>query len=161
MIDKAHLFLIKYVLKPLYMSKFKPFIYAGTALRKVFIFIFKCDISPYAHIPWSTKFPHYIGIVVGATRLGENCIISQNVTIGAKHRFVPSHKDTTKTLQERRFLFPEIGDEVDIGANSCILGNIKVGSNSIIGAGSVVVKDVDPNGIYGGVPAQKIKSKSP
>lgn len=159
MIDRVHLFLIKYMLKPFYISKFKPFIYVGTAFRKVFIFIFKCDISPYAHIPWSTKFPHYIGIVIGACTFGENCIISQNVTIGAKHRFIPSYKDARKTIEERRSLFPVIGSGVDVGANSCILGNIKIGSNSIIGAGSVVVKDVDPDSVYCGVPAQKIKTR--
>ena len=37
--------------------------------------------------------------------------------------------------------------------------DIKIGSNSIIGAGSVVVKEVDPNSIYCGVPAQKIKTR--
>ncbi|MDP3698771.1 MAG: hypothetical protein Q8R47_04225 [Nanoarchaeota archaeon] len=91
--------------------------------------------------------------------MGENCIISQNVTIGSKYRFLPAHKSKNKTIEERRSLFPIIGSGVDIGANSCILGNIKVGSNSVIGAGSVVVKDVDPNSVYCGVPARKIKDR--
>ena len=158
--EKFHLFLVKYLLKPFYFSGFRPLIYVGTAFRKILILFFKCDISPYAEVPWSTKFPHYIGIVIGACTLGENCIISQNVTIGAKHRFAPSHKDAKRTIEERRSLFPVIGSGVDVGSNSCILGDITIGSHSIIGAGSVVVKDVEPNSVYCGVPARKIKDRN-
>jgi len=40
-----------------------------------------------------------------------------------------------------------------------ILKNVKIGSGSIIAAGSVVTKDVPPNAIFGGVPAKKISRK--
>jgi acetyltransferase-like isoleucine patch superfamily enzyme len=46
-----------------------------------------------------------------------------------------------------------------VGAGAVILGPVKVGSNSVIGANAVVTKDVPENVIVGGVPAQIIKDK--
>ena len=50
-----------------------------------------------------------------------------------------------------------IEDDVWIGANAVILKGVRIKEGSIIAAGSVVVKDVEPYSIYGGVPAKKIK----
>jgi len=51
---------------------------------------------------------------------------------------------------------PQIGDNTFIGANACIIGFIKVGSNVKIGAGSVVIKNVPDNSTAVGVPARII-----
>lgn len=53
-----------------------------------------------------------------------------------------------------------IGDDVWIGAKTIILPGVEVGSHSIIGAGSVVTKDVPPCSIVGGSPAKLIKMRS-
>lgn len=53
---------------------------------------------------------------------------------------------------------PVIGDNVSIGANVCIIGNIKVGNDSIIGAGSVIVKDIPPFSVVVGNLGKVIKS---
>ena len=53
-----------------------------------------------------------------------------------------------------------IGDDVWIGAKTIILPGVCVGSHSIIGAGSVVTKDVAPYSIIGGSPAKLIKMRS-
>ena len=50
----------------------------------------------------------------------------------------------------------EIGNNVFIGANTCILPNIKIGSNVIIGAGSIITKDIEDNSVVVGNPAKKI-----
>jgi acetyltransferase-like isoleucine patch superfamily enzyme len=50
-----------------------------------------------------------------------------------------------------------VDDEVWIGANVTILPNVSIGKCSIIGAGSVVINDVEPYSIYAGVPAKKIR----
>jgi len=52
---------------------------------------------------------------------------------------------------------PVVGDNVEFGANSVIIGGIKIGDNAKIGAGSVVVKDVPPNAVVVGNPARVIK----
>lgn len=50
----------------------------------------------------------------------------------------------------------EIEDNVFIGCNSTIMGNVKIGPNVVIGAGSVVTKDIEPNSVVVGNPAKKI-----
>lgn len=78
------------------------------------------------------------------TVIGENCTIRQSTTIGNKSEFDKS--------------CPIIGNNVNIGANVCIIGNIKVGDNVVIGAGSVVTKDIPANCIVVGNPAKIIKT---
>ena len=73
--------------------------------------------------------------------IGKQCTIRQGVTIGNKYEGSGC---------------PTIGDNVDIGANSMILGGIKVGSNSTIGAMTLVNKDVPENCIAVGIPAKII-----
>ncbi len=159
MIGKIHLFLIKILVTPFYKSTNKQVIFVGSILRNIFIFMFKCDVSPSADIPYSTRFPHYYGVGIAACKIGENCIIRQNTTIGGKFSFSieEGKRRRTNSMAERRRLNPVIGSHVDIGANSCILGPIKIGDHSVIGAGSVVLEDVDPYSVYSGVPANKIK----
>ena len=53
----------------------------------------------------------------------------------------------------------KIGHDVWVGANSCIMGGITIGTGAIIGAGSLVTKDVAPYTIVGGVPAKVIRTR--
>lgn len=55
---------------------------------------------------------------------------------------------------------PNIGDNVYIGSNSTVIGNVSIGSNCIVGAGSVVVKDIPDNSVVVGNPARVIRSIS-
>lgn len=59
-----------------------------------------------------------------------------------------------KLTKEDRII---IEDEVWIGANVVILPGVKVGKCSIIGAGAIVNKDIEPYSIYAGIPAKKIR----
>jgi putative colanic acid biosynthesis acetyltransferase WcaB len=77
------------------------------------------------------------------TIIGDNCTLRNSVTIG--------HKKLSDGLFSK---CPQIGDNVDIGANACIIGDIKIGDNVIIGAGAVVIKDVPSNSIAVGNPAR-------
>ncbi|MBD1393327.1 serine acetyltransferase [Mucilaginibacter sp. ZB1P21] len=78
--------------------------------------------------------------------IGENCTIRQTTTIGNKENADGSFSAC-----------PKIGNHVDIGSNACILGNIEIGDNVKIGAGSVVVKSVPANVIIAGNPAKLIR----
>jgi len=96
-------------------------------IKQLIIVIFRRkDIKN--NIPRSTSFGHYgIGVVIsGAAKIGENCFIGQNVTIGKNNGSLP-----------------EIGDNCRVHCNSVVIG-CKVGHDSVVGAGSVVTKDVPP-----------------
>jgi serine acetyltransferase len=80
--------------------------------------------------PRSTKFPHPVGMVIGVESIGTNCTIYQGTTIGQR---VPSGR------------YPTLGDHVIIYSSCIILGDISIGDNAIIGAGSIVLKDVPAN----------------
>ena len=54
----------------------------------------------------------------------------------------------------------EIGDDVWIGSNCTILDNVKIGKGAIVGANSLVIRDVEPYEIVGGVPAKNISSRT-
>ncbi|MBP3367307.1 MAG: hypothetical protein J6K96_10035 [Treponema sp.] len=57
------------------------------------------------------------------------------------------------------FGVPVIGDNVNMGVHSIVIGNIKIADNCVIGAGAVVTKSTEPNCVYAGVPARKIKER--
>jgi serine O-acetyltransferase len=83
-------------------------------------------------------FPHnLIGVfVAGSARIGKNCVIYQQVTIGANS--IPHSKGVGT---------PVIGDNVYIGVGAKIIGAVKVGDNCRIGANCVVTSDVPPNSL--------------
>lgn len=120
---------------------------------KIFCFKFKFIKKNIYNIPnyyelieKGTLFPHLSGIVISkASEIGHNCIIYQDVTIGAR---TVQEGDCAKPQN-----YPKIGNNVTIYAGAKILGAIKVGDNAIIGANAVVLSDVPENSVAVGVPA--------
>jgi serine O-acetyltransferase len=84
---------------------------------------------------------HGFATVIAARSIGRNCWINQQVTIGF------SNKDDCPVLE----------DNVTINAGAKVIGGIKVGKNSIVGANAVVVKNVPENCVVVGVPAYIVK----
>lgn len=107
-----------------------------------------CHISYLCEIGKNVSFPHPIGIVIGdRVKVGDNTKIWQNVTLG-------SHGKVGEELA-----YPTIGSGVKIYEGATIIGNVTVGNNAIIGAKSLVTKDVPPSTIAYGIPA-KVKEKN-
>ena len=88
----------------------------------------------------------------GGIRIGDNCLIGHNVTLATlNHDFNPDNRTAIYPKPVR------IGNNVWIGSDSTILPGITIGDGAIIGAGSVVTKDVPANTIVAGNPARKMK----
>lgn len=85
-------------------------------------------------------------VVHEGTVIGAGCTLRQSTTIGAKQL-----ADGTMSG------CPVLGDGVDVGANVVILGAVKIGDRSIIGAGSVVVKEVPTGAVMAGNPARVLR----
>jgi maltose O-acetyltransferase len=88
-------------------------------------------------------------------RIGDYCDISSNVSF-----VTGSHKIDLQGLHIAGEGYSKdivIGNRVWIGYGTIILGGITVGDNVVIGAGSLVNKNIPPNTIYGGVPAKFIR----
>ncbi|MTI80460.1 MAG: CatB-related O-acetyltransferase [Firmicutes bacterium] len=120
--------------------------------------IINSEIGKYSSIGRYTKVEH--------VKMGSYCSIAWDVTIGApSHPFhhltshAISYRHTYGFVKETKIKrdFTVIGNDVWIGANCVIVGGITIGDGAVIGAGSVVTKDVPPYAIVGGVPAKVIK----
>lgn len=104
------------------------------------------DIPLNVQIDGGLLLPHPFAIVIHPnTVIGPNCLIFQGVTIGTV-----GHGDRQA---------PRIGGHVDIGAGAKILGKIKLGDHSRIGANAVVLTDVPDHALAVGIPARIIPQK--
>lgn len=106
--------------------------------------VFGVDIHPACVMGKGIMFDHATGIVIGETTVIEDDVsIMQSVTLGG-------------TGNEQGDRHPKIRSGVLISAGAKVLGNIEIGRNAKIGAGSVVLKDVPPHTTVVGVPAHKV-----
>lgn len=98
------------------------------------------EIHPGAKIGKRLFIDHGMGIVIGETsKIGDDCTIYHQATLGG----------TGKDLVKRH---PTLGNNIMVGCSSKILGPINIGDNVKIGAGAIVLKDVEENttviGVY-------------
>jgi len=110
------------------------------------IVLFGLEVTPRCDIGPGLFFPHSNGTVVGAWKIGRDATIYQNVTLGSKTLDMGFASDQR----------PEIGDGVTFGAGCKVLGGIRIGNHSTVGANSVVLESVDANTCVAGVPARVI-----
>jgi serine O-acetyltransferase len=104
------------------------------------------EIHPGALLGRRLLIDHGMGVVIGETAIvGSDVTLYQGVTLGG-----------TGNAASGRKRHPTLCDGVFVGNNSNILGDITIGQNSRVGAGSVVLRDVPPNSTVVGVPAHII-----
>jgi serine O-acetyltransferase len=110
-------------------------------------FLTGIEIHPGARIGRRVVIDHGMGIVIGETAsVGDGCLLYKGVVLGG-------------TSLERKVRHPQIGNDVVIGSNACILGAIRVGDHARVGSGSVVVHPVPSEATVVGVPARVIVPK--
>lgn len=102
------------------------------------------DIHPAAKLGKGVLLDHGTGVVIGETaEVGNNVSILQNVTLGG-------------TGKEHGDRHPKVSDNVLIGANATVLGNIRIGKGAQVAAGSLVLKPVPPKTMVAGSPAKEV-----
>ena len=107
------------------------------------------DIHPAATIGRRFAIDHGIGVVIGSTAIiGDDCMIYQGATLGM----------TGRQLYGKRH--PTLGNNVLIGANAIVLGNVTIADNAKVGAGAVVVNDVPSNMTVAGIPATVVRNRN-
>ncbi|MGN1417781.1 MAG: serine O-acetyltransferase [Acutalibacteraceae bacterium] len=103
------------------------------------------EIHPGAKIGRRLFIDHGTGVVIGETTIiGDDCTIYQGATLGG-------------TGKEHGKRHPTIGNNVLIGAGAKVLGPFKIGDNSNVAAGAVVLTEIPPNATAVGVPAMVVK----
>ena len=106
--------------------------------------VYGVDIHPAAKLGKGIMIDHGTGVVIGETSIVEdNVSIFQGVTLGG----------TGKEIGNRH---PKVREGVLLSASSTILGNVEIGRNAKIAAGSVVLEDVKEGSTVAGVPAKEV-----
>lgn len=107
-----------------------------------------CYLSLNAEIGIGLRLPHPDGIVIGENaKIGKDCTIYHQVTLGGRD-----------IGDARAGNYPEVGDKVTIFSGAKLIGPVRIGSCSKIGANSVVNRDVPPYSVAAGVPARVLKT---
>jgi len=108
-------------------------------------FLTGIEIHPGATIGRRFFIDHGTGVVIGeTTEIGDDVLLYQGVTLGG-------------TGNEKGKRHPTLGNRVVVGAGAKILGNIKIGDNVKVGAGSVVVHPVPDNSTVVGIPGRVVR----
>lgn len=146
--------------------------FLGAALRYLCYLPFLGRVEGMPFIRGNVRLVH-----MGGIRLGRDVFINSNtyiygrggVVIGDRVLIAPQcvivsgehvHDARLRTLEQPTQLKPVvIGDDVWMGAGAIILGGVTVGAGCIIGAGAVVTRDTEANGIYAGIPARKLRQR--
>lgn len=120
------------------------FFFLGRFFSQLARFLTGIEIHPGAKIGRRLFIDHGLGVVIGETAIvGDDVTLYQGVTLGG-------------TGKEHGKRHPTIENEVVIGGGAKVLGNITVGENCRIGAGSVVLRNVPANSTVVGVPGHII-----
>lgn len=110
-------------------------------------FITGIEIHPGATIGKNFFIDHGAGVVIGETaEIGDNCTLYQGVTLGG----------TGKDKGKRH---PTLGNNVMVGAGAKVLGPFRIGDNSKIAAGAVVLEEIPPDSTAVGIPARVVRRK--
>ncbi len=116
-------------------------------LSQISRFLTGIEIHPGAKIGRNFFIDHGMGVVIGeTTEIGDKCLLYQGVTLGG-------------TGKEKGKRHPTLGDHVVVGTGAKILGNIQIGNNVRVGAGSVVVHPVPDDCTVVGIPGRVVKAR--
>ncbi len=128
----------------------------GSAGKNIFVMQpFLCDYGYNIHVG-DNFYVNFNAVFLDGAKItiGNNVLLAPNVTLSTAGHAI----DREQRVLGLEFAHPiTIGDDVWIGANVTVLPNVKIGNNVIIGAGSVVTKDIPDNVIAVGNPCKILR----
>ncbi|MDQ4054996.1 MAG: hypothetical protein M3237_20195 [Actinomycetota bacterium] len=106
------------------------------------------DFGPGMQIGTGFMVVHPVGVTIGfGLRVGDNVTFAGGVTAAARHY---------DAVEGREQEFAVICDSAVLGANSVLVGGVRIGANAMVGANSVVLSDVPDNAVVMGSPARQV-----
>src|SRR5246127_664611 len=124
------------------------FLFLGRFVSEVGRWLSGIEIHPGATIGRRLFIDHGTGVVIGETaEIGDDVLIYQGVTLGG-----------TSLRKEKRH--PTIEDQVMVSAGAAVIGPVRIGRGSRIGAGAVVVSSAPPYSTIVGIPGKVIEGES-
>ena len=119
--------------------------FGARAISQLAKFFTGIEIHPGATIGKRFFIDHGAAVVIGeTTEIGDDCTVYQGVTLGG----------TGKDVGKRH---PTLGNGVMIGAGAKVLGPMKIGDNSKVAAGAVVLTEIPPDSTAVGIPAKVVR----
>jgi len=116
----------------------------------------RCIISRYVTVNYNTRIGNGTRIM-DLTHITGNCVIGDDVFISVLVSTANDNEMVTRRYEEGKVVGPRIGSRVSIGEGACILPGVTIGDGALVGAGSVVTKDVEPMALVIGVPAKFVR----
>src|ERR1700761_5913787 len=132
-----------------------------TTITKIIFYLYLLWYRYVVDWVWSIELPRKLTVGKGLSLFhGHALVLNQGVIIGENCTLRNSTTIGHKKMADGSFsACPRIGNNVDIGANVCIIGDVVIGDNVIIGAGSVVTKSFPANCTIVGNPARILEKK--
>jgi serine O-acetyltransferase len=121
---------------------------AANILRTVSSVVLGADFAPGMSVGRGLMLAHPTGVVIG-----HGLVIGDNVTFAAGVTAAARYPD------DREQDFATICDGAIIGAHAVLVGGVRIGTNAMVGANSVVLKDVPDNAVVLGVPARQVGTR--
>jgi serine O-acetyltransferase len=123
---------------------------------RLLFLLFAIDVSSFSINVRRLSIAHPVGVVLGGNGIRSHgtIVINAGVKFVGKSPLDPSYVAAHKS----KVVF-DLGHNVVIGANSVIVGPVRICDNVVIGAMSLVNSDIDEAGVYVGCPAKKISDK--
>jgi acetyltransferase-like isoleucine patch superfamily enzyme len=116
-----------------------------------------CIIGRYVTLNYNVKVGDRTRIM-DLTHLTGNCVVGDDVFISVLVSTANDNEMVTRQYDESKVIGPTIGNRVSIGEGACVLPGVRIGDGAMVGAGSVVTRDVDPLALVMGVPAKFVRT---
>jgi acetyltransferase-like isoleucine patch superfamily enzyme len=129
----------------------------GASIREKCRIGSRCIISRYVTINYNTQIGNRTKIM-DLTHVTGNCVIGDDVFISITVGMTNDTLIGAAGYDERRIKGPTIHDRAKVGAGATLLPGVVIGTNAVVGAGSVVTRDVPPSSLVMGIPARVIRT---